>query len=71
MTVQVFQNTYVTTNKKTSRGDKIRTYDPSHPIRVRYQTALHPDNVLTYVSYIMVYVKLKAKDLNGSEGEGA
>ena len=25
------------------RGDKIRTYDPSHPIRVRYQTALHPD----------------------------
>ena len=31
---------------KTSRGDKIRTYGPSHPIRVRYQTAPHPDNTV-------------------------
>ena len=28
---------------KDNRGEKIRTSDPSHPIRVRYQTALRPE----------------------------
>lgn len=25
------------------RGDRIRTYDPLHPMQVLYQTELHPD----------------------------
>ena len=43
---------------KTSRGDKIRTYGPSHPIRVRYQTAPHPDNSHN-LSQMYISVKLK------------
>ena len=41
MTVQVFQNTYVTTNKKTSRGDKIRKYK-----KASYTTEIYP----TYIA---------------------
>ncbi len=26
------------------RGERIRTSDHLHPMQVRYQTALHPDN---------------------------
>ena len=33
------------------RDDWIRTSDPLHPMQMRYQTALHPDNKTVYKAF--------------------
>ena len=30
-------------SREKNLGDRIRTYDPLHPMQVRYQAALHPE----------------------------
>ncbi len=40
------------------RDDWIRTSDPTHPMRVRYQTAPHPDDVFWAV---VVHVRYRSE----------
>jgi hypothetical protein len=35
-------------SEKNGRGERIRTFDPLHPMQVRYQAALRPDRTENY-----------------------
>lgn len=51
---------HTTKGKQLSRDDWIRTSDHAHPMRVRYQTAPHPENEFAKIE---IMSELKTKKL--------
>ena len=41
------------------RGDRIRTYDPLVPNQMRYQTALHPDDIYSTHTKCLLWTSLE------------
>ena len=41
------------------RGERIRTFDPLHPMQVRYQAALRPDRTVIIATYASLQLTIE------------